>query len=57
MAGWPEVIDLGRYTKLRVQAGREAAQLANRDPVPEELVDIVDGGDEQGHIRRCPWGR
>ena len=31
--------------------------MADRDPVPVELIEIVDGGNEQGHVRRCSGGR
>jgi hypothetical protein len=30
--------------------------MTNGDPVPEKLIDIVDGGDQHGHIRRCSRG-
>ena len=47
-AGRAQAVDLRRYTEQPVQMGREAAEMADRDPVPVELIEIVDGRERAG---------
>src|SRR5580658_9490893 len=52
-----EGVDLRGHGKLEIDIGREFTQTADADAVPVELIDVVNGGDEQGDIGRNSGSR